>query len=112
MPSAPLDDDRGSNLLTVYLPSPDHTMENASPSRRRMVGGFGGTGVVPLPKESGPKVRRQWMAIWLAPSGTDQSQPFYFSIASADGKVNCSAPFTLAEVTSRPNPEVLAGECP
>ena len=91
----PVDDDRGPNLLTVFVDPPD-PKPSSYVNKRRSSGS-------PVPHSGSKKpVDRCWMAIWLPPPGIPNAQKFVFSVTLADHTQVVSAPFSLGDVSSNP----------
>jgi len=91
----PVDDDRGPNLLTVFVDPPD-PKPSSYVNKRRSNGS-------PVPHSASKKpVDRCWMAIWLPPPGVPSDQKFVFAVTLADHTHVLSAPFSIGEVSSEP----------
>ncbi|HEY6051808.1 MAG TPA: neutral/alkaline non-lysosomal ceramidase N-terminal domain-containing protein, partial [Thermoanaerobaculia bacterium] len=89
------DDERGPNLLTVFL-NPAVEKLYAYGVRRRATGS-------PVRRPASRKpVDRCWMAIWLPPPGVLPDEEFVFSVTLADKTTVRSVPFTVGAVSARP----------
>ncbi|MDQ6893333.1 MAG: neutral/alkaline non-lysosomal ceramidase N-terminal domain-containing protein [Acidobacteriota bacterium] len=103
------DDERGPNLLTVFV-NPAAEELYAYGVRRRATGS-------PVRRSGSKKpADRCWMAIWLPPPGVPNDQEFVFSVTLADNTKVQSVPFTVGAVSARP-PATLPrsdgkAECP
>jgi neutral ceramidase len=105
--SSTVDDDKGPNILTVFVspPSPQNGKTRASHSLRTQ--SYGSPIVHRLSKAP---VERCWMAIWLAPHGTNVNESFVFSVTRADGTLVRSDAFTLTTTMSQDPPKPVPPE--
>jgi hypothetical protein len=104
-----LDDDRGSNILTVSInpktPSDQYAWEADHPIGSSVLKFF----VRHLKLEPSAQ-KRHWEAIWLA--DRDDPNNYYFRVTPNGGKPVCSESFSPSKVLSSDNPVVPPASCP
>ena len=93
-------DDDGETLLTVFL-APRDTQNSPAQIRTRVEKKLSTLDVPPVRTKESPE-GQCWMAIWLAPEKTPDTEEFQFSITPFGKPTVLSKPFSLGSVRKAP----------